>query len=490
MTRSGWLREGSSTRRGLTGVCAALALSALVLAPVAPISPANAEQSSPNVILVLLDDTRYDDMAAMPEVKARIGAAGATFSNAYSPFPLCCPARATLLTGQYAHNHGVLSNVAPTGGFKEFKDASTLATWLDASYKTALVGKYFNQYAPPYVPPGWDEWMVPRGTYNYMGSSWYLKRENLVGGYQSIPGYQTDTMGNLSADFVARNTSSDEPYFLYTSLVAPHDGTPRTDDPSWYTFPSPYVKPVYQDRFAGQGTGDPSFNEADVSDKPLKPALLTQTQIDNLVEQSAQRREASISAQDAVNTILDAVESSGEAHNTYVVFMSDNGYILGEHRIRGGKVNPYEVANHVPFMVSGPGIAPGTQVLDVVSQVDFAPTVLDMANVEDSTTLDGVSLLPRLTAGTPLTRSAALIEATKVSEATAGIDPLPWLYQGVVSGDWKYVARTTGKRELYDLASDPYELENLAGKAAYADVQQRMAALLAEKKDCVGTGCH
>jgi arylsulfatase A-like enzyme len=330
--------------------------------------------------------------------------------------------------------------------------------------------------------------MVPKGTYAYTGTSWYIKRGG-VGAYQSISGYQTDTMGKLSADFVARSSASDEPYFLYTSLVAPHDGLPRTDDPSWYVNPSPFVKPIYQNSFAGQGTGDPSFNEANINDKPIQFPPLSQSEIDNLVEQNAQRREAELSAQDAVKAILDAVDRSGESANTYVVFMSDNGYLLGEHRIRGGKVEPYEVANHVPFLVRGPGIASGTVVNEVTSQVDFAPTVLGMAGVQAPALLDGVNLLPRLTAGTPLTRDGALIEATDVSAASAGTDPLPWAYRGVLSGDWKYVDRGT-RKELYDLASDPHELTNLAGRSAYAEVRQRLAALLAVKKDCSGTSCH
>jgi arylsulfatase A-like enzyme len=112
-----------------------------------------------------------------------------------------------------------------------------------------------------------------------------------------------------------------------------------------------------------------------------------------------------------------------------------------------------------------------------------------MAGVQAPALLDGVNLLPRLTAGTPLTRDGALIEATDVSAASAGTDPLPWAYRGVLSGDWKYVDRGT-RKELYDLASDPYELTNLAGRSAYAEVRRRLAALLAAKKDCSGTSCH
>ena len=135
-----------------------------------------AAQTPPNIVLVLVDDARYDDLTTMPQVRQLIGGAGVSFRNFYSPFPLCCPARATLLTGQYAHNHGVLGNFRPNGGFDEFRDGSTLATWLDPTYRTGLIGKYLNEYAPPYQPPGWDEWTVPRGMYNYTGDPWYVDK--------------------------------------------------------------------------------------------------------------------------------------------------------------------------------------------------------------------------------------------------------------------------------------------------------------------------
>ena len=233
----------------------------------------DAAQGRPNIVLVLVDDARYDDLSTMPRVRQQIGAAGARFTNFYSPFPLCCPARATLLTGQYAHNHGVLSNLAPTGGFEEFKDGSTLATWLDPTYRTGLIGKYFNEYVPPYQPPGWDEWMVPKQMYNYTGSSWYVDK-GAGGSFQSRAGYQTDTMATLAGDFIGRNAPRSQPFFLYLSIVAPHAGIP-TDPDDITGFASPNVKPVYRDRFEGLANADPSFDEADVSDKPVQNPPLT-----------------------------------------------------------------------------------------------------------------------------------------------------------------------------------------------------------------------
>ena len=447
-------------------------------------STSYAAESSPNIVLVLLDDARLDDVEAMPRVQSRVAAQGATFTSMYSSFPLCCPARATLLTGQYPHNHGVLGNVAPGGGFSKFKDTSTLATWLDPTYRTGLIGKYFNQYKLPYIAPGWDEWMVPKATYNYTGTGWLINN-GLGTTSRTIPGYQTDTIGSLAADFIARNTAS-EPYFLYTSIVAPHAGSP-TDPDDRVGFPSPYVKPAYRDAMAGVRNTDPSFNEADVSDKPLRPAPLTATDITGLTETFQQRRESLISAEDALVNILDTVKASGEADNTYIWVMSDNGLIQGEHRLKGGKTAPYEVSNHIPSMVIGPGIPAGSKVTDSTAQVDFAPTVMAMAGLTAPASVDGANQLPALRGGAGSSRAGVVIQATDHQSSTL---PLPWIYRGVVADGWKYVERTTGKKELYDLTADPYELQNVAGKAPYAAKQSELAGLNQRLKDCAGVSCR
>ncbi len=471
---------------------AALGVGSALLSPLLPSTAASAPAVAtdpPNVVVVLLDDARADDMDTLPEIAARVGDQGAVLPHFYASFPLCCPARATLLTGQYPHNHGVLNNVAPTGGFKRFEDSSTLATWLDPGYRTGLIGKYFNQYAPPYVPPGWDEWMVPRSMYNYTGSGWFIDR-GAGGDYVAHPGYQTDTIGDLATDFIRRNAGQAEPFLLFTSIVAPHAGRPaESDDP--IGIPTPAVSDRYRDVFAGRRSTDPSFNEADVSDKPLVPKPLSTAEIAGLTEANAQRREANLSAQDVVIDVLDALAQTGELDNTYVIVSSDNGYILGEHRLRGGKVAPYEVANRVPFMVRGPGIDSGSVVEDVAAQVDVAPTILSMTGVAQpaDTTIDGLDLLPALRGQAPpgRAREAVVIEATKSQLNT---EPLPWLYHGVVSGSWKYVERTHGRAELYDLESDPYELQNVAADPAYADTRTRLAALVSAYQWCRGASCR
>ena len=471
-------------RFALGGVLAAASVAIVAAGPTG--HPATAAQTEPNIVLVLVDDGRVDDLAAMPRVRRLVGDEGVSFTDFYAPFPLCCPARATLLTGQYAHNHRVLGNTAPGGGFTKFRDQSTLATWLAPTYRTGLIGKYLNGYGPPYRPPGWDEWMVPSSMYGYLGSRWYLHR-GAAGGYQTIPGYQTDTIAALASDFIARNAPRAEPFFLFTSIVAPHDGLPRDpDDVSGY--PSPYVKPAYRDRFTGLTNTDPSFDEADVSDKPVRPSRLSATDRRGITEHLQQRREASLSIDDAVARIVASLSAAGELADTYLIFASDNGLMLGEHRIRGGKSTPYEVASRVPFMVRGPGIPAGRAVPKVAGQIDFAPTVLAMAGLPARASVDGVNLLGLLRdpGGAGPARRGVLLEAT----ANSRTENPPWHFRGVVDGSWKYVEREKGGKELYDLVNDPFELTNVAGRAAYSQRQKVLAQLLASLRECRGTQCR
>lgn len=494
MIRPHFLRP---TARALAGRVVASLLAASVAAALFAVSPATeasapsapppvaGAQARPNIVVILLDDARLDDMSVLHRVRARVAKRGVTVSRHYAPFPLCCPARATLLTGRYPHNHGVLSNHAPGGGFAAFDDTSTLATWLDPTYRTGLVGKYFNQYNRPYVPPGWDEWMVPFRMYDYSYPEWWVQRDGLAQ-QVSVPEYQTDALGTLAVDFIRRNAPRRRPFFLLASIVAPHAGNPvELDDP---VQPTPAVADEYRDRFAGQPLTDPAFNEEDISDKPGRLAPLSPEEITGLTEVNAQRREALLSAQDVVDGVIDELRASGELDSTYVIVTSDNGYLLGEHRIRGGKVSPYEVANHMPLYIRGPGIRAGTTFTGLTSQVDLAPTIARMAglDLEESWQVDGQSLLYRLRQpkAPRAKRPGLLLEAT-----TQG-DNSTWLYHGLVRGRWKYVERTDGFVELYDLRKDPFELTGLGADPAYAEVRARLSAILDGLRDCAASSCR
>ena len=455
--------------------------------------PAAAAEPTPHVVVILVDDARFDDMSSLPRISSLVGKAGATFRHAYSPFPLCCPARATMLTGQYAHNHGVLDNEPPLGGFSAFDDTDTLATWLTDDYTTGFVGKYLNGYQLPYRPPGWDDWMMPVGSvYDYRGTSW-----NIDGVRRTYPGYRTDTMGTLATRFIRSHADDAKPFFLFTSIVAPHAGTPNEpDDPrvvyNTSKFPTPNVSDSYRNVLGKVANTDPAFNEADVSDKPLRPAPLANWEIDAIREVNGQRREALLSAQDVVTAIVDALRTTGELGNTYLVFASDNGYLLGDHRIRGGKVFPYEVAARIPMLIRGPGIPAGSVVNQTVGLHDLAPTILAMTDhvgANGASTLDGANVLPMIghpdrRAGRPL-----VLEAGPKSSSTVA-----YRFHGVVDMvdgvRWKYVERDSGKRELYNLGDDPAELTNLADRPAFAQVQAQLRAVLVDYRWCSGAECR
>ncbi len=460
-------------------------------------SPAEAQAAAsgpPNVLVIMIDDARLGDMSTLPTVRNLIGDAGATFSNAVAPFPLCCPARATLLTGQYAHNHGVLGNgdgFNPLGGFANFKDAHTLATWLNPDYTTGWLGKYLNGYSGTYIPPGWDVWKAPGDNW----SSYKPTTFNINGTIVNQTQYQTDLVGGFATSFINQYAPQQQPFFLVTSLLAPHTGSPvEADDPKKVfgtkanTYLTASVAPIYRDRFASLPLDDdPSFNEADVSDKPNKPALLPDWAIASLRETNAQRRESLLSAQDAVSNIITALQASGDLSNTYVIFLSDNGYMLGEHRLANNKSGPYEVSVRVPLLMRGPGIPAGTVVPQPVGQQDLARTVLAMTDhngANGTFVIDGKNLLPMVTDPSLNANRPIIIEAGPATTTTT-----TYRYHGIRMPGWKYVERGGGAKELYNLTADPFELNNLAGKPANAAKQAEMKALLTQYKWCAGAQC-
>lgn len=461
-------------------------------APAAAPSPASARaDAQPSVLLILTDDMRYDDLEFMPHVQSLLVDKGTTFDRFYSPFPLCCPARASILTGKYAHNHGVLSNTAPYGGYSAFDDESTLATWLDATHQSGLVGKYLNQYGAKgneslYVPPGWDFWRgSPIGTYNY-------RHIGLNMGGASVNVFRqrnaTKVIGDQSSEFLSRHGR--EPFFLLASFVAPHSGKPREADDLGLA--TPYVGPTYRDTYAGPAhPTDPTFNEPDVSDK--RPSVrsnppLTRRQIASVKESFAQRRESLRMVDDQVARLVGELRERRELASTYIIFASDNGYLQGEHRIYRGKGLPYSPASHVPLVIRGPGAPAGQRVDGMAGLHDLAPTILELAGVREppgQVAFDGQSLVPMLT------DPAAGDERTLVLEA--GDNNGGYTFQGVLRGDgWKYVEFTTAgvnEVEMYDHESDPFEDHNLSDDPLYDAVEAELKAELDRLRQCSGREC-
>jgi N-acetylglucosamine-6-sulfatase len=386
----------------------------------------------PNVILIVTDDQAWNTLWAMPIVQSRLVAKGTTFPNAFTPTSLCCPSRATILTGQYAHTHGVWSNQFPLGGFHRFDDSSTLATWLDdAGYRTGLIGKYMNEYDAEdasYVPPGWDRWL---GLIHDAHGS-YLDFDVSDGGRlaHNDRDYVTDFLRDEAAQFIR---SSTEPFFLYFAPTAPHKDA----------IPAPRHEGTFADL---QRFRPPNFNEADVSDKPAwlsgtKP--LSDERVQDLDQIRIDMYETLLAVDEAVGVLLKATH--GEP--TIVLFTSDNGFEYGEHRLRG-KNDAYDHTSRIPLVVREDGVVPAGAVdRRIALNVDLAQTIGSATGVR-TPRAEGLGLF-----GVE-TRSDFVVEGVEKGRRPA--------YCGVRTLTHLFVHYATGEEELYDYGDDPFELTNIA----------------------------
>lgn len=473
----------------LCAVCAALLAAPRGSGP----APADAAgpAARPNVVVLMTDDQTLRSMRALPRTRALIGARGARFANAFVNNPRCCPSRATFLTGQYSHNHGVLTNGPPIGGWQRLRGTSNwLPTWLrDAGYRTVHVGKFINHYGrddPREVPPGWDEWYatVDPTTYRYYG---YTVNENgtlrTYGRDQDPFFYSTDFTARRSAQIVERLAPAVQPFFLSVAFLAPHTGGPREPgDPVGVGTPA--VAPRHRGLFAGVSLPRPaSFDEADVSDKPalMRRPRLSARSVSEIEQLYRQRLESLLAVDEAVERIVATLERTGELERTLIVFTSDNGYMAGEHRLPHGKAKPYEPAIRVPLLMRGPGVSAGAQPTQLVTNADLAPTILDVARANAGRPQDGRSLLP-LTRDPRVGRQRpVLIEVAKGrGMRTTAIRTRRWLY----------AEHRGGARELYDMATDPLQLHSLHANPAHAARRALLARRLEALRRCRGVGCR
>ena len=477
---------GGRTRRAF--LAAALLALCAVAAALGPTSPAagkkKGEGKPPNVVVIESDDQTQDSMRFMPQTTQQLGGAGTTFANNFASFPLCCPSRATFLTGQYPHNHGVLSNDEDEeGGYQSLDSSNTLAVWLqEAGYYTVHIGKYLNGYeqVPNTIPPGWTEWHGSTRTYQYYGYQ-LNEQGSLVDYGTSQDQYSTDVYTQKAVDLIHRRAPKGKPFFMWLAYLAPHGGGPN---------PSPQppgdcestAKPA--SRHANAFNSEPlphppSFNEEDVSDKPAaiqNRASLTNAQIDNIEREYRCRIESLLAVDDGVAAVINALREEGEFENTVVVYTSDNGFFHGEHRVPMGKTRVYEPSIRVPLIIHGPGIPGGNTVDDLAMNTDLAPTIVEMAGAKPRRTMDGLSLLPA--AENPgLERGRAILIETRS-------------YAAVRTARYKYVENNTGELELYDLQNDPDELQSLHDDPAYDGIQAALANLLSRLRTCTGSGCR
>jgi N-acetylglucosamine-6-sulfatase len=446
---------------------------------------AKAEAARPNIVLILTDDQTLESLRVMPQTLHLIGDAGTTFSNAFISFPLCCPSRSTLLTGQYAHNHGVRGNLPPHGGVGALDATNTLPVWLqEAGYYTAHVGKYLNGYGQvvePDVPPGWSRWLALVDPSTYSMYDYTLSDDGaLVHHGDAAADYQTDVLA-AAAEQVIRDRAGKGPFYLCVAPVAPH--LERSDVGGQGTPPRP--APRHEGRFADEPLpARPSFDEADVRDKPAGIRRLPRIgalQKANVVRTYRAQLESLLAVDDLVARLVGALAETHELDRTLVVFTSDNGFFHGEHRIRDGKFLPYEESIRVPLLVRGGGFPAGAVATQLVANVDIVPTFLDVAGVRPGRTLDGVSLRPLARDASAGRGRALLLEALEGNRAT---------YAAVRTERWVWVEYDDGARELYDLAKDPFELESRHAAKALAAVRSRLAKQLASLRACAGESCR
>jgi N-acetylglucosamine-6-sulfatase len=441
--------------------------------------------ASPHIVVVMTDDLDKQSfeiaraLHVLPNIESLIVTPGVRFEHAFATNALCAPSRATYLTGKYSHNHRVLTNLPPYGA-GAFDESVTVATALRPTYSTAHVGKYLNGCLGDHVPPGWDDWRALFEPTVYRMLNFRVDVNGTAVQYGSTPAdFQTSVLGDLAAASVTAGLASGKPLFLTLAPTAPHSSTGVTRPPPcpltgyaalWcgFTYPGMRDQTAQTDAWSLLANLPiyhalkPSFNEADVSDKPLaiQRPLMTATDLAWFALQYRTRFLSLLKLDDAVGKIALALGS--QRSNTVWIFLSDNGWLNGEHR-DSQKMAAYEESIRLPLYIAGPGYAPHTAT-ELVAMNDLAPTIREMAGLPPDPLADGRSLVPFLLGQMPAWRRRLLIEHWDMP-AIAGID-IPD-YAAVRTGptdaypDRLYVEYVDGSLELYDLGSDLYQVQSL-----------------------------
>lgn len=519
---------------------------ALLIVP-AQAAPADAEQ--PNVVFVLVDDLSENLLPYLSEVQA-MAADGVTFANYFNATPWCCPSRATVQSGKYPHNTQVRSNGYPAGGFGQFfqndMDSSIGVQMQASGYRTGLMGKYMNGYrvagssnpdSPPYppnfVPPGWDSWFSGSGyqhfRYKVVESVDGAPPQRLAWKGQHEANYYTDVLSDRADAFL--RTESAEPFFLLLAPYAPHGGLngdpengiryppaprDRADSPSR---PAAWGEPEFVTGDCGPvacadvpwpDTSTPgNFNlvqEAPLAWMATEP--LTETKLAKGRKFHVQRIQMIQSVNDLLVDLRQTLAETGQADNTWIMFTSDNGYHLGEHALFGGKTTAYDHDIKTPLVVLPPGGTGAPLTVDaLVQNTDVLPTLLEIAGGVVPPDVDGLSLLPLVADPLLPWRNSVLLELTNDSGDSEGRyfnpdtvgyegDHVAPSYNALRTVDHLYVDYSVMdglppadfEAEFYDLATDPYQMQNLY-PALTADQRLFLNTRLLLQTSCVGPQC-
>lgn len=416
---------------------------------------ATAPPGRPNVLLLLMDDARTGQTFAIPKALAWLRDHGREYPNAMVSTPSCCPSRATILSGRYAHNHGVTQQGA-VGRFDH--DRSLQHELHAAGYRTAAVGKLFNAWDIARRPPHFDDWALTGG--GYTGADF------VVDGLKTRASYATTFIGDQVGRYVDRYERDDrQPWFIYAGFTAPH--APQVPEPRYAGVSYPW-------------DGNPATRETDRGDKPAYVRRFNRTQEEGALERQAMLRTLR-SVDDALESIRRRLKADGELDDTLVILLSDNGKLFGEHGLPE-KFMPYLQAERVPLLISWPGHIRAGSDRRLAANLDITPTVLAAAGLTPSFQVDGRDLLA------PGDRRALLTEYWRDPANGAGI---PSWASTVVPGRYRYTeiyddAFTVTDREYYDLARDPWQLTNLLQDGS---TRPALAAALARQRTCAGRDC-
>lgn len=446
---------------------------------------------APNVVVFLTDDMRKDDLGYLPNVRRLLARQGMTFTQAQSPHPLCCPARAELLTGQYAQNNGVHHNAGTYGGWQAFDPSSTIATWAqDAGYATALHGKHLNHFeAGAPADPGWTDFDILLEPATDYEDFTFFDGDSYTDDYVTT---RLDERTVADIDTWAGR----RPFLIFANHVAPHIWFPASekgDGDGERGGRNPPAEAAYAKALTGltpKAFGDPSFNEADMRDKESIVRGRARLDPRALKRLNLARIRSLLSVDKAVAHAVAALRRTGELDDTYIVLTSDNGYALGEHRYTG-KDRLFDEILDVPLVVRGPGIPADSRSSRAVSLVDLTTTLAQLMSLTPTLITDGESFAPTLRDPAMPGRRDTMLIQTGAKDPSARFPG--WSYRGVLTQRYSYARRVNnGPTDgfLYDRHQDPHELRNLLTSERYRAVRRELERRYRALAGCAGSACN
>ncbi len=466
----------------------------------------------PNMIMVLMDDMHYSVPAKMPNVTNLLNNQGVEFTNATYTYPLCCPSRVTMFTGQYIHNHGVFDNrtpdtpgAIPDGGWERYEelkiDDRELACWLNSKYETALFGKYMNDYQDTTMPECWDRW------YGWNGPLEGWSSVNNNGTSQKLGGQVADvTTGTAALNYI-NNYNKTDPLFMWASFGAPHE--PYYYEPEWndkFTLEQVPRSPAYLEDTPTEKADKPAWirNETlGIETKTIDGKSVTYDEVAVLDRSYRQSLRSAQQVDKFVADLITTLQNKNMLSNTYIMFYNDNGDHYGEYgqfdgspqdevedlgdgtQLIGGagKSTPYLIDNESPLYIRGPGVTTNVNTAKLVGNQDIPVTIADIANITPPARVDGRSFLPLLTDPATATWTRQVLLSEKINPGRDAASIPHW--RMVRTEDKVYIEWSTGEKEYYDLSTDPWQTESNP-----ANAPTWMAPKLRDLAKCSGESCR